>query len=56
MTAFKNSFLDEISFKIINENKAEDLKDTTIVLPSRRAVYLKKAFSNQLKKTFFFQK
>ena len=57
MTAFKNSFLDEISFKIINENKAEDLKDVTIVLPSRRAgIYLKKAFSNQLKKTFFLPK
>ena len=50
----KNSFLDEVAIKIINENKIDDLKDITIVLPSRRAgIYFKKILSKQLDQTFF---
>ena len=50
----KNSFLDEVAVKIINEIKVDDLKDITIVLPSRRAgIYFKKILSNQLDQTFF---
>jgi len=54
MTAFNNSFLDDISIKIINENNVDDIKNITVVLPSRRAgIYFKKKLSKHLDKTFF---
>ena len=54
MTAFNNSFLDDISIKIINENNVDDIKNITVVLPSRRAgIYFKKILSKQLDQTFF---
>ena len=57
MTAYNNSFLDDISIKIINENKASDIKDITVILPSRRAgIYFKKSLSKHLDKTFFLPK
>ncbi len=53
----KHSFLDEVAIKIINDIKVTNLKDITIILPSRRAgIYFKKILAQHINQSFLLPK